>query len=48
MSNVPPRGARAGAEPLTRARISDEEHHQLVMLLADLVMADLARRPPRE
>lgn len=39
----------AGNEPpAPRVRMSDEERHRLAMLFADLIMADLARRPPGE
>ena len=38
----------ADAVPIDRARMSAEEKHRLALLLADLLMADLARHPPRE
>jgi hypothetical protein len=33
-------------EPIDRSRMSAEERHRLAELFADLLWADLARRPP--
>lgn len=32
---------------IDRSRMSAQEKHEIAMLLADLIMADLKRRPPK-